>query len=316
MNAWTFLKSYPHRRPQANVYYVTGVNDSLRHVVLSRIRNRLKTDSTYVDIKDTKSEYDAISALSQDVISRSRYVELACVDTWQSNSLFTSWLRTSLTSRVNLVLTSITKIKTDNELAQYVISKGWFVTCVNPSFETLVDYVMTEYHLDEEVTSSLVFLSGDDYMRIKSLLLKTYHLTGGKVPNIQSVKEASVGYESGIFPLVELVLEGRAVIHYDDIIEIQPQSFVTQLRRRLIQLMIVRALKDTNVSQLEIAKESGVPIYRLRESFNLAMLFTGPEIKRWLGLIAETELFLQKYRQRPELAIPILLSKLRSNHAN
>ena len=150
MNYFQFLSRFPHKKPNAFIYAVSGKYENYRMDLIKRIRSRHRPgDLDYVTI-NTKSGLQALSSLSQSPMGTYRFIEISDFIHWYEDHLISDWLQRNKYPKTIVLFISDRKPSTDNLFAQFVIKYGWWVVCNSPNPEQVGDYLCKTYNLSPD----------------------------------------------------------------------------------------------------------------------------------------------------------------------
>jgi len=288
MNWFQFKERFPHWKPNCYLYAVSG-EASFRDDAVADIRARHRpSDLDYVRVR-ARSEAAVLSYLEAEPTRGHRLVEVSDFDTWGNRMFLTEWMKSRKQPNIVVIFVSESSSpSTKNEFAQFIISKGWWVVCTRPSQQNMKDYLMRIGNLRDGPAERLVELAGTDLQRARNILLKV-GLLGIKYPSIDDIENASVGTTSSVMLAVDSFISGRKLRTLELLSDDRLSQFLTLLRKRLEQLMIVRAGLKRNDSVQEIAQSSGIPLFLVAGAIGQAKTVTVDKAMGILTRISQIE---------------------------
>lgn len=266
MNSLQFIARYPAAKPKAFIYAISGPNDALKAECLAIIRKRHAPHRTDVDTiqANTNDPTSALNILAQSPLGLQRTVEIGDFDTWKNKDLIYSWLITRNHPTIIPILLSTHKPRTDNQLAQLIIRKGWWVVCYDPQPYQLSEYLAERYHLSESSADELTTRAGNDLRKARAILLKLAHLTSSP-PTPDLIREVATSYEGSAFTLIDQIIEGNKAAALETMESVETHGILTLLRMRIQSLMHIRHLRSMTKSLMpqQLAAATGTPMFRL-----------------------------------------------------
>lgn len=291
MNFFQFVQRFPHKKPNAFLYAVSGEADAFRDEIVSRIVTRHRPGDLDFVKGVAANEAQAISALAIQPTRGHRLVVLSDFDRWGNRDMLAQWIESRKSGNIVAIFTSTAKSpKTDNSFAQVIIRRGWWVVCRKPDREDVVAFLSTAFDLKGSVAETVVDSVGTDFNRIRNLITKLRFMTGGKHPSVKDIEEAALGYVSTAFATVDALIDKRKPKALNLLDHAQIPAILTLLRRRFEQLIQVRALESVGRSPQEIAEQTNIPLFLIGGLIAKSKTVTLDRCARALSLIAEAEI--------------------------
>lgn len=288
MNYFEFLQRYPHARPGAFLYALSG-EQAFRDDLVSRIRKRHRpSDLDYLRVT-VKNEAQALEALEAQPTHGHRLVEISDFGLWKSHQFLVEWLKTRRFANVVVLFVSDEKSpKTDNEFAQFLIRKGWWVVCRKPDKASMEEFIQSEYHVDPHIVTGIVEVSGTDLSRVRNLMAKVFLVVKGR-PTLQDIEDAAGGYEPSVFRAVDSYLSKKKNRALTFLSPTQSAQFLTVLRKKTEQLMMIRALMKKDEQIADVARLSGVPLFLIGNAIELSKTISFDTGFRILAAVSKAE---------------------------
>ena len=244
------------------MYAVAGDPDVFREDIIKTVRERhMPGDLDYHRV-EVNSEAQAIAALSQQPVGSHRLVEIGDFETWGNRQYLAQWILTRRFSNVIPIFWSRNRNpRTDNDFAQAIIKKGWWVVVRRPTHEQMIVWIQNRFKTSEAVSQAIIDVTGTDLARIRSMIMKLSHMTDGKPPRLRDVEEASMGYVSTIFAVADHILQRRrhrAMVLVDASSSL---GILTIIHRRVKELIHVRFLDQRGESAQSISDLANIPLF-------------------------------------------------------
>lgn len=291
MNFFQFLDRYPHARPRAFIYAVSGDPNAFREDLIKTIRDRhMPGDLDYHRV-EVSSEAQAINALSQQPVGSHRLVEIGDFEDWGNRQYLAQWIATRRFSNVIPIFWSRKRSpRTDNDFAQTIIKKGWWVVVRRPTHEQMTAWIQKKFKTSDAVSQAIIDVTGTDLARIRSMIMKLSHMTDGKPPRLRDVEEASMGYVSTIFAVADHILQRRrhrAMVLVDASSSL---GILTIMRRRVKEMIHVRSLDQRGESAQSISELANIPLFLIGGLIERSKSISFERAAAVLSVIAEAEI--------------------------